>query len=82
MDRIYVELIVPVIGKKYEFIIPAVMKVGVVAELMAQAVSETEGLNYDKNSLMLCLMDNNEVLPLNISVEKAGITDGCKLLII
>ncbi|NLM58747.1 MAG: hypothetical protein GX194_06460 [Clostridium sp.] len=82
MDKIYVELVVPATGKKYEFIIPAVMKIGIVADLMAQAVSEIEGIDYDKNNLMLCLMDKKEILSEDITVEKAGVTDGSQLMMI
>jgi len=82
MDKIYVELVVPATGKKYEFITPAVMKIGIVADLMAQAVSEIEGIDYDKNNLMLCLMDKKEILSEDITVEKAGVTDGSQLMMI
>lgn len=82
MDKIFVEVAVPATGKNYEFLLPSVMKVGVAAELIAQAVLEMEGLRASKENVMLCSYDDEKVLPNNSTIEKAGVIDGGKLLLI
>ncbi|HQD29051.1 MAG: hypothetical protein GX351_12070 [Peptococcaceae bacterium] len=82
MGKIYVEVFVAAVDKKYEFIVPAVMKAGTASVLMAQAVAETEGINFNRENLMLCTGADNKIIPNNITMDKAGILDGAQLLLI
>ena len=82
MDKIFVEVLVPATGKNYEFLLPSVMKVGVAAELIAQAVIEIEGVRAAKDNVMLCSCEDERVLPNNSTIEKVGIMDGAKLLLV
>lgn len=82
MDKIYVEVVVPATGKNYEFLLPSVMKVKVAVELIAQAVSEIEGIRAAKENAVLCSYEDQRILSNNTTIEKAGITDGGKLLLV
>ncbi|GMQ55958.1 hypothetical protein AN1V17_03500 [Vallitalea sediminicola] len=82
MDKINVEVIVPAINKKYEFLLPMVMKVNVAKQLMTGVVVNLEGISFDSESLMLCYIDKGEEIGSNLSIEEAGIKDGSKLLMV
>ncbi|GMQ63536.1 MULTISPECIES: hypothetical protein [Vallitalea] len=82
MDKINVEVIVPAINKKYEFLLPIVMKVNVAKQLMTGIVCNLEGINFDNENLMLCYIDKGEEIGSNLSIEEAGIKDGSKLLMV
>lgn len=82
MDKINVEVIVPAINKKYEFLLPIVMKVNVAKQLMTGIVCNLEGINFDNESLLLCYIDKGEEIGSNLSIEEAGIKDGSKLLMV
>ncbi|MCT4687547.1 hypothetical protein [Vallitalea sp.] len=82
MDKINIEVIVPAINKKYEFLLPIVMKVNVAKQLMTGIVCNLEGINFDNENLMLCYIDKGEEIGSNLSIEEAGIKDGSKLLMV
>ncbi|OPZ88378.1 MAG: hypothetical protein BWY74_03168 [Firmicutes bacterium ADurb.Bin419] len=82
MEKVFVEVMVPATGRKYEFIIPEVMKVGVAAELIAQAVQETEGIRSQKDNVVLCTFEDEKVLPNSSTISNTGITDGTKLILV
>lgn len=82
MEKVFIEVVVPATGKKYEFIVPEVMKIGVAAELIAQAVQETEGVRPYKDNFILCTCEDEKVLPSNSSFGNVGITDGTKLILV
>jgi len=82
LDKINVEVIVPAINKKYEFLLPIVMKVNVAKQLMTGIVCNLEGINFDNENLMLCYIDKGEEIGSNLSIEEAGIKDGSKLLMV
>ncbi|WP_113672702.1 hypothetical protein [Vallitalea guaymasensis] len=82
MDKINVEVIVPAINKKYEFLLPIVMKVNVAKQLMTGIVCNLEGINFDNENLMLCYIDKGEEIGSNLSIEETGIKDGSKLLMV
>ncbi|WP_010250274.1 hypothetical protein [Acetivibrio cellulolyticus] len=82
MEKVFIEVVVPATGKKYEFIIPEVMKVGVAAELIAQAVQEAEGIKPYKDNAILCKCEDETVLPSNSTISNTGITDGTKLILV
>jgi hypothetical protein len=82
VEKVFIEVVVPATGKKYEFIVPEVMKIGVAAELIAQAVQETEGVRPYKDNFILCTCEDEKVLPSNSSFGNVGITDGTKLILV
>jgi hypothetical protein len=82
LDKINIEVIVPAINKKYEFLLPIVMKVNVAKQLMTGIVCNLEGINFDNENLMLCYIDKGEEIGSNLSIEEAGIKDGSKLLMV
>jgi len=82
MAKVFVEVLVPAVGKKYEFIVPDVMKVGVAAELIAQAVQESEGIRVNRDNLVLCTGEDEKVLPSNRTIGNMGITDGTRLILV
>ena len=82
MAKVFVEVVVPAVGKKYEFIVPEVMKIGAAAKLIAQAVQETEGIGSYRDNLVLCTCEDEKVLPSNSTFGNVGITDGTKLILV
>ncbi|GKX28620.1 hypothetical protein SH1V18_11000 [Vallitalea longa] len=82
MDKINVEVIVPAINDKFEFLLPVVMKVNVAKQLMVGIIANAQGLSFDSDELMLCYIEKGEEIKLNVSIEEAGIKDGSKLLLV
>ncbi len=83
MEKLYVEVLVPSTGGKYDFLLPSVMNIGVARALISQAVYEQgagalEGREYLKLGLKEkgCYLDEHQTL------EQAGIQDGNVLILV
>lgn len=83
MDKICVEVLVPIIGKKFELLIPSTMKIGIAKRLIAQIIDEHEvGIGLDIDYLVLCSKTNEAILNENITVEAADLRDGSELILV
>jgi len=83
MEKINVEVLVPATGGKYDFLLPSVMNIGVVRDLIVQAVYEHEsGALEDRESLMLGSKEKGGFLDEHLTLEQAGIQDGNVLILI
>ena len=83
MSRTNVEVIVPALGKRYEFVIPSAMKVGIAAGLITRAIREYEGLAGNEDSILLLgSKGRKDMLENNVSIERAGVRDGSELILI
>ncbi|HEX2945637.1 MAG TPA: EsaB/YukD family protein [Clostridia bacterium] len=83
MDKISVEVLIPVAGRKYDFLLPSSMKIYIVRELIAQAAREEEqgGLAFNAGTV-LCSRDKGRVLDEQSTLEQEDIGDGNQLLLI
>ena len=83
MDKILVELYVPIIEQKYEIWIPASKRIYNVIGLLAKAVNELSG-GYYKPSKLPDLYDKITGKPydINLSIKETTIRNGTELILI
>lgn len=77
-----IEVMIPAISKRYEFLVPNVMEVKVAKKLMTQVIASGEGSVANPKQLVLYLMEKGAEAELNVSLEEAGIKDGSQLMLI
>lgn len=83
MNKIIVEIYVPIIGKAYDAFIPKNKKLYEVSSLLAKSISDlTGGLFAIGDDNILCEKDTGKVLDINLSVEELNLKNGSKLMLI
>ena len=83
MDKILINVFVPVLHSSYDMFIPGDAVLGDVAELIKKAVSElSDGLFFSEENTALCRRESGEILNINLSVYELGIQNGSKLMLI
>ena len=82
MNKVLVELIVPVIEEKYSIFIPANKKISTTISLLSKAVNELSDGYFEikKDNIILDEFGN----PYNLSdnIKTAGIKNGTKIILI
>lgn len=83
MNRLLVDIYIPVIFKSYQMFIPANVKMRKLMPLIESIVQE---LSYDaympSKSSVLCRRDNGSIVNSNATAEQAGIINGTGLILI
>ena len=83
MDKVFIRLLVPTIGEKYDILIPSNKKLVNVMILLEQAINElTEGWYVMDNTNNLYNQYTGEMYDLNKTVKEANIANGSRLIII
>lgn len=83
MEKINTEILVPVSGKKYDFLLPSVMKINTVIDLVFQSIREEEPYSFaDRNQVILCSKDKGCTLRGQATLEQEGIRDGSILILL
>ncbi len=83
MDKILVNLYVPIADVSYDVFIPQEALVGDILESTVKAVSElSDGRFFPDRNTVLCRRDNGEILNINQSVFELGIQNGSRLMLI
>lgn len=83
MDKVLVQVLVPIIQKKYDLFIPSNKRLCNVLILLQKAINElSEGWYPINNSDNLYNQYTGEIYDLNKTVKEANIENGTRLIII
>lgn len=83
MDKILVEVYVPVAGMSYDVFIPRQSMFYEVQELIEKSVREwVADVFIIWEDTALCFRDTGEIVNINVSVEELGLKNGSKLMLI
>lgn len=83
MEKVLVEIFVPVLGKTFDIFVPLELQMCEVLELIKKAVSEmSEGRFVVNDSTLICNRKDGTILNINLSVYRLGIKNGSKLMLI
>ena len=83
MDKVLVEVFVPVINTSYDIFIPLCSQVYEVLELIKKAVTKmSDGLFIANQTTAVCYRSSGEIININLSVYESGIRNGSKLMLI
>ena len=81
---VIIYVVVPSIGRKYNFSLDEAISVALLTEEIAEAICQKENciLDGEKEKLNLCSLELEKVLPPVSSVEQIGITIGSQLMLV
>lgn len=83
MDKILVEVYVPVLEKSYDFFIPLQSQMSDVLELMKRGIADLTGGEYISNEdSFICHKENGAIININKSVVELGLKNGSRLMLI
>ena len=83
MDKVLVEIFVPVLNTAYDVFIPLSSPMYEVLELIKKAVSEmSDGRFVANENTAVCHRDNGAIININLSVYELEIRNGSKLMLI
>lgn len=83
MDKILVEVYVPVLEKSYDFFIPLQSQMSEVLELMKRGIVDlTDGDYVSNDDTFVCHKDNGAIININKSVVELGLKNGSRLMLI
>ena len=83
MDKVLVEVFVPVIGAEYDVFIPLRSGMAEVLELLKKAVTDlSDGQFVSTDETIVCYRENGSIINVNMSVYELGIHNGSKLMLI
>lgn len=83
MDKVLVEIFVPVIGKSYDAFIPQTSKMSEVVQLVSKSVSElSQGKFKPDESTIICDAASGNIFNINLSIYELEIKNGSKLMLI
>jgi len=83
MDKVIVEVYIPIISKSYDMFIPMNSPMYEVVELVGNAVKGlSDGRFIPTATTALCNKESGEIYDVNKTVYDLGISNGSKLLLI
>ncbi len=83
MNKILVEVFVPVLNRQFDIFIPLQPPMYQVLDLMKKAVTELSGGRFSANEgTVLCYREEGTILNINLSVYELGLRNGSKLMLI
>lgn len=83
MDKVLVEIFVPVLGCSYDVFIPLRSPMSEVLELIKKAISEISDGRFKPNeNTAICNRKDGTIINVNLSVYELGIRNGSKLMLI
>ncbi|MGN0610510.1 MAG: methyltransferase [Ruminiclostridium sp.] len=83
MEKVLVNIFVPVLRKSYDMFIPLQARMYEVLELIKKAVAEmSDGLFTADGNTVICYRNDGTILNINLSVYELGIHNGSKLMLI
>lgn len=83
MNKVCIELIVPVMEKKYDVFIPVNKKIMDIIYLLNKAVSEmNDGYFPMSNQLSLVEANSGFVYDINLTVKESKILNGSKIILV
>lgn len=83
MDKVLVEVYVPVIERTFDFFIPLQSQMSEVVELMKKGIVDlTDGVFICDEKSCICHRDSGAIININKSVLELGIKNGSRLMLI
>lgn len=83
MDKILVNIFVPIINSSYDMFIPVSLKVYTVLELIKKSVAEmSDGRIIANENNVLCFRGDGSIIDINLSVLETEIKNGSRLMLI
>ncbi|MDF2820871.1 MAG: hypothetical protein K0R15_1312 [Clostridiales bacterium] len=83
MNKILVEVYLPVADISYDVFIPTKSKLFEVLPLLSKSISELSGgLYLATEDTILCNYNDGAIYNINLSVEELGLKNGSKLILI
>lgn len=83
MDKVLVEVYVPVLDRSYDIFIPLRSPMFEVLELIKKAVKEmSDGRFIANENTAICHRENGTIININLSVYELEIKNGSKLMLI
>ena len=81
---VIIDVVVPSIGRKYNFSLDEEISVALLTEEIAEAIGQKENciLDGEKEKLNLCSLELEKVLPPDSTLEQNGITNGSQLMLV
>ena len=83
MNKVLVEVFVPVIDARYDVFIPNTSQMSEVLELLKKAVKDLSGGRFiATDETAVCYRENGSIINVNMTVYELGIHNGSKLMLI
>lgn len=83
MDKVLVEVFVPVLDRSYDIFIPLRSPMYEVLELIKKAIKEmSDGRFITNENTAICYRENGAIININLSVYELEIKNGSKLMLI
>ncbi len=83
MDKILIEVFIPVAGKVFEIFVPSELMMHEALELICKMVTQMcDGVFVAGKDTVICHRDTSDILNINLSVSELGLNNGSKLMLI
>lgn len=83
MDKVLVEIYIPVMEKSYDFFIPLQSQMSDVLDLIKKGITElTDGDYISDENTFVCHRESGAIININKSVLELGIKNGSRLMLI
>lgn len=83
MDKVLVEIFVPVLNNSFDMFIPKSSSMAQVLELIKKAIKEmSDGRFVANENTTLCHKEDGTIININLSVAELEIRNGSKLMLI
>ncbi len=83
MNKILIEVYVPVAEAEYDIFVSTNLMMYEVIELVSKVITEmSEGLYAAGNDAVLCNREDGTIYNINLSVEELGLKNGSRLMLI
>lgn len=83
MDKILVNIYVPIITMSYDMLIPPASPMHEVLELIKKAVAEmSDGQFISDVNNIICFRDSGKIIDINLLVFETGFHNGSRLMLI
>lgn len=83
MDKVLVEIFVPVLDRSFDMFIPKASSMAEVLELIKRAVKEMSDGHFVANeNTAICHREDGAIININLSVAELEIKNGSKLMLI
>ena len=83
MNKILLEVCVPIIEKKYEIFVPVGKSVEKVTMIIIRSISEmNDGVFNNNSNLRLYSQKTGELIPLDTLIKNSGLVNGSKVLLV
>ena len=83
MDKVLVEIFVPVAGQSYDVFIPQSVKMSEIILLVSKSIADLSAGKFKPDaSTILCDADSGNIFNINLSVYELEIKNGSRLMLI